>query len=39
MNEHYRGPEFGRSLQASVTREGYQEERRCELELEIEKFG
>lgn len=39
MNEYYRGLEFGRSLQVFVIREGYQEERRCELEFEIEKFG
>lgn len=38
MNEHYRGPECGRSLQALAIGECYLEEGRYKLELELEKF-
>lgn len=39
MKEHWGGPEFSVSFQASIFLAGYPEEGECKLELELETFG
>lgn len=39
MNEHFRGPEFGMSVQAVVIRGSYLEEGGYKLELELGTFA